>query len=152
MPGPAKTPATLKLLRGTFRRDRDGPRPSPHSEPQVELVAPDWLTPGQRASWDYLVGNMPLGMLKPMDRGILQIFCVAEDNFRQAVQKVAQYGAVVKHDGQPAISPFQRIADRQAAILLQASAALGIGPANRGSAAPKGVNPFDRNGRRPPAA
>jgi P27 family predicted phage terminase small subunit len=151
MPGPKKTAAVIKLLRGTHRRDRDGAPPSPQAEPKLDLIAPDWLTPGQRASWDYVVANMPPGTLRLIDRGILQVFCVAEDTYRQAVQKVAQYGAVIKHDGQPAISPYQRIADRQAAIVLQAGAALGIGPVNRGSAGSSGANPFSHNGR-PPAA
>jgi P27 family predicted phage terminase small subunit len=148
MPGPTKTPVSVKLLRGTYRADRDGRRPSPRAEPPVNLTAPDWFNEAQRESWDYVVSSMPLGALRLIDRGILQVFCVAEAAYTEAVQKVIQYGMVIKHDGQPVISPYQRIVDRQAAVLLRAGEMLGAG---RGSAGPGG-NAFANNGKRPHAA
>jgi len=151
MPGPKKTAAVIKLIRGTHRRDRDGPRPPLQAQAQINLVAPDWLSPMARESWDYVVANMPPGTLRLIDRGILQIFACAEATYREASMRVNELGAVVKLDGQAAISPFVRIRDKQATILLAAAVALGIGAANRGSAIPSGANPFSNNGR-PPAA
>lgn len=146
MPGPKRTAPVIKLFRGTYRRDRDGPLPPSADQAPVDLVAPDWFSPSQAACWRHVVANMPGGTLRLIDAGILTVYVVAADLHQQAAQEVQEHGAVVKLGAQPAMSPYQRICDRQAAIVLQAAAALGIG---RGAASPSSNN-FSHNGRRPP--
>lgn len=145
MPGPKRTAPVIKLLRGTHRRDRDGARPAQQIDEPVNLVAPDWLTSSQREVWAFVVANTAPGVLRLIDAGVLAVYAVACDLHKQAAEKVNTEGAVT--DG--AVSAYQRICDKQATVVLQAAAALGIG---RSAKASSGVNPFEHNGRRPPAA
>jgi P27 family predicted phage terminase small subunit len=130
-------PALLKVITGSKRLP-----PHPEPDPPGDLrEAPSWLTPSQREGWDYAIENAPRGLLKRLDRSILAIWVIAEDLHRQAAQKVAEHGMLIKTDAGPTQSPFMHVLNKQSLIMMKAAATLGIGPASRaGIAAAPGPN------------
>src|SRR5262249_37175962 len=129
MPTP-RVPTHLKLIRGN-----PGKRPLNKREPQPKGLlseAPDWLTPDQKAGWDYALTHAPLGLLRKLDRSILAVWVVAESLHAEANQKVRALGLIVKAPGgAPIQNPFLPIINKQALIMLRAANELGFSPAAR---------------------
>ncbi len=95
--------------------------------------APGWLTAGQLDGWAYAIEHAPHGLLKRLDRAILTIWVIAEDTHRQAAEKLAQHGLLVKTpiSGLPIQSPYLPIVNKQAQIMLKAAAEMGFTPSSR---------------------
>jgi P27 family predicted phage terminase small subunit len=73
MPTPKK-PTRLKVIEGTFRRDRLPVRePSPAG---LLGIAPEYFTDQQRALWDRCREESPPGLLTACDRGIFEGYVV----------------------------------------------------------------------------
>ena len=138
MSGRPRKPTALHKLEGTYRasvRKRRALEP----QPQGDLaVPPEWLTPGQRESWDYAIANAPKGLLKRLDRGVLELWVTAEDRFRTAETMLRlfneepgrlPYLMLTPHGWRP--SPYLDIARDAARQMLQASDRLGFSPAAR---------------------
>jgi P27 family predicted phage terminase small subunit len=126
-------PTALHNLQGTLRPARHAARAA---EPQVVgklKEAPDWFSPSQRQAWDYALEHAPAGVLGRIDRGVLTVWVVAEDLHRQAVEKVAVGGLIVRspQKGEPIQNPYLPVVNKQAMIMLKAAAELGFSPAAR---------------------
>ena len=81
---------------------------------------------------EYAIEHAPPGLLKRIDRGVMVVWVCAEDTHREATQKTAQIGMLIKTpEGAAAQSPYMRIAARQGEIMLRAAALLGFSPASR---------------------
>ena len=116
---------------------------------------PEWMTDTQKAGWRYAIENSPHGLLKRLDRSVLVVWVVAEDLHRDAAEKVAKFGSVIKSPGTgaPVASPYLAILNKQALIMLKAASEMGFTPVSRsrvkaengGAAA---GNPFDQFGER----
>lgn len=161
MKGRKPRPTHLRVLDGN-----PGKRPLNKAEPVAPgslREPPDWLTEGQKESWRYALEHAPLGVLGKIDRGLLAVWVVAEDLHRDAAQKVAKFGSVVKvgadKDGKGGTmqqSPYLPIVNRQAQIMVKTAAELGFTPVARtrigagdgGSSVEKG-NRFAGHGVRP---
>ena len=62
MPGRKRKPTALKVLEGTFRKDRANLKePKPTGD---LLKAPAHFNKKQQAVWDYAIDNAPKGLLK----------------------------------------------------------------------------------------
>lgn len=140
-------PTFLKVISGN-----PGKRPLNDSEPQPvgDLQdAPDWMTETQRAGWRYAIESAPSGLLKRLDRSALTVWVVAEDLHRDAAEKVAKYGAIIKapNTGVPLQSPFVAVLNKQAQLMLKAAAELGFTPSSRSRVKtekrPASTNPFE---------
>ena len=93
---------------------------------------PEWLSTSQKAGWEYAITRAPKGLLKLIDSAIMTIWVVAEDIHRQASEKLAREGLTVKSvNGYQIQSPYLPIMNRQAVLMIKASAALGFDPASR---------------------
>jgi P27 family predicted phage terminase small subunit len=94
---------------------------------------PEWLTPSQKAGWNYAVENAPRGLLKKLDQSVLVAWVVAEDLHRQATTMVARFGLLTKapNTGQPMQSPYLPVLNKQALIMLRAAEQLGFSPVSR---------------------
>ena len=74
MPGPPKKPTQLKILQGTFRKDRE-----PENEPEPEKIEeeinpPSHLSWMAKKKWKELVPELiELGLLTNIDLGALEI-------------------------------------------------------------------------------
>jgi P27 family predicted phage terminase small subunit len=148
--GRKRVPNVLKMIRGKPSKRPLWPEPVAKGELQEP---PDWLTESQKEGWRYAIDNAPCGLLKRIDSSALTIWVIAEDCHRQASQKVAEYGMLIKtpNTGEPQQSPYMPIMNRQAIIMMRAAQALGFSPSARPAIeAPPSSNAFDHNGRRPP--
>ena len=131
MRGRKPKPTFLKLLDGNAgRRPLNADEPAPQGDLSD---APDWLSDSQKIGWQYAIDHAPASLLKRLDRSMLTVWVVAEDNHREAAEKVAKYGQVIKApvSGQPMQSPYLGIMNRQAQIMMKAASELGFSPASR---------------------
>jgi P27 family predicted phage terminase small subunit len=113
-----------------------GKRPLNVDEPQPvgDLIEPpEWMSESQKDGWRYAIENAPQGLLKKLDRGVFQVWVIAEDAHREAAIKVAQYGQVIKAPitGTPMQSPYMAIQNKQAQVMMKAASELGFSPTSR---------------------
>lgn len=130
MVGRKPKPTRLKVVQGTFRKDRasaNEPRPSGDLSD-----APERLTETQREVWRYAIEHAPKGLLKMLDLSMLEIWVVACVFHREAAQKVAATGQVIKSpSGYPVMNPYMANMNKQAQIMMKAAAEMGFTPASR---------------------
>ena len=149
MRGRKQKPSALKILQGTARACRlNENEPRPHGD---LVEAPEHFTLEQRAIWDYAIANAPRGLLKRLDLSVLEVWAVACAAHREAVQKLARTGQVIKSpSGYPIVNPFMSNMNRQAQIMLKAAEQLGFSPASRPrvhvDAEAEKTNPFESFG------
>jgi P27 family predicted phage terminase small subunit len=130
-------PTALHRLHNTGRaRTRSRRRQEP--QPAGDLnAAPDWFNETQRASWDYAISNCPAGLLKLLDRGVLVLWCEAEDRHRLATMTQNELnrrnGApfLVKSPLGMVMSPYVEVIDRAAKTMFKAESEMGFSPASR---------------------
>lgn len=131
MRGRKPKPTWLKVVGGN-----PGKRPLNEDEPIAtgDLAAPpDWLTETQRQVWVEAVNNAPPGLLRGIDESVFLVWVVAKDLHRDASEKIAKYGAVIKSpaNGTAMQSPFVSVLNRQAQIMLKAASEMGFSPSSR---------------------
>jgi hypothetical protein len=133
--GPAKTSVEIHKLRGTYRRDRHGPRAAaappvaadraeklqpgipPHEVP-LSPEPPAWLPPGAAAAYRDAVTHAPMGVLLAIDRDIMVVWACAADILRQALRDVAGCDLGTS-DGLKKADCHMKTADRQSRLLRQ---------------------------------
>jgi P27 family predicted phage terminase small subunit len=134
-------PTYLKLLSGNAGR-----RPINDAEPIPEgdlVAAPEWMTEEQRKVWDVAIADAPPGLLRRLDASILVVWVIAKDLHRDASEKIARYGAVIKAPGSgiPMQSPYVGVLNRQAQIMLKAASEMGFSPSSRSRVKVEGRKP-----------
>ena len=135
--GKPTVPTSLKRLRGTVEASR---RNQYEPQPEIDLAnePPGWFSAEQAASFRYAMTHAPRGLLKAIDRGVLEAWCTAESRHRVAAQTQARLDAGKDwpmlqpgKDGRPMISPYVTIQERSELIMLRCADALGFTPASR---------------------
>mgnify|MGYP001045526094 FL=1 len=130
MRGRKPKPTEMKVLQGTFRKDRANPH-----EPKPDGVlsqAPKHLTAEQAAIWDEAIAQAPAGMLKPNDWSVLAVWVVAAHTHMVAAEKVRTMGQLVKApSGYPIQNPYLSSMNKQASIMMKAASELGFTPVAR---------------------
>jgi P27 family predicted phage terminase small subunit len=138
--GPLPKPTALAMLHGTFNATRHGRDRAGEPLPVGDLSSldvPEFFTDGQRASWDYVMAHAPRGLLKRIDKGVLALWCEAEDRWRVAVEQQAKLDAgspmplLAKGKNGPYPSPYLRIIRHAGEQMMQAARELGFTPAAR---------------------
>jgi len=136
--GRPRKPTALHKLHGTVRANRQPPPYEPQPETDLDVVPPDFLTPNQKAGWAYAMRYAPRGLLKALDRAVLVTWVEAEDRHRTAMMTQArldignQLPLLTKNkDGTAAASPYLKIMNHAALIMLRCGAELGFSPASR---------------------
>lgn len=111
---------------------------------------PHWLTDRQKEVWRYALETAPAGLLKNLDGSIFTVWVVASDAHREAAEKVAQFGMMVKSPGAgvPMQSPYLSMMNKQAQIMMKSASEMGFTPSSRSRVKierPKrpGANPFE---------
>jgi P27 family predicted phage terminase small subunit len=130
-PGPPKTPTNLKLIRGTYRRDRAAAN---EPEPEVAIPEPpDSLSPEAREEWDRISEELAmLGLLTRIDRVALAIYCEMWADFTEASLKIREHGKVIRtKSGNVVENPYYSIRKRSAEILRGYLTEFGMTPASR---------------------
>lgn len=136
--GRPRKPTALHKLHGTDRADRSTLPYEPQPETDLEVVPPDFLTPSQKAGWAYVMRYAPRGLLKALDRSVLVTWVEAEDRHRTAMMTQArldlgnQLPLLTKNkDGTATASPYLKIMNHAALIMLRCGSELGFSPASR---------------------
>lgn len=128
--GRKRKPSSLKLVQGTYRKDRAIPN---EPMPKGDLMeSPSHLNDEQREVWEYAIANAPKGLLKRLDRSVLEVWVRAYVFYREAADKVLVAGQVIKTpNGYPVMNPYMANMNKQAQIMLKAASEMGFTPASR---------------------
>lgn len=148
MRGRKPKPTQLHKLQGTLNATRHHPRgEEPEADGALGSTPPAWMTATQRAAWRYAIRHAPKGVMRQIDRGILAVWVVAEDQHRTAAAAQAELDRNTKlplltrnTDGTPGISPYVSVMNRAAAQMLKAASELGFSPAARPRLASAGLS------------
>lgn len=118
----------------------------------VEKTAPEQptgLTEEELKTWDELLLEAPEQVKRELNKIVFEALVRATCQYREAARNVAKYGAVIKSpSGYPIQSPYVSIQNKQAGLIRQLSAELGLTLASRlrvktsGKRSTKG-NPFE---------
>jgi P27 family predicted phage terminase small subunit len=148
--GPPKKPTKLKLLQGTFRKDR-APGNEPKPEPAIPPV-PEQLSPQAKVEWTRISKELStLGLLTRIDRAALAAYCEAWSDWLDASQRCrtkagkdlkviktgerVKYGAdgkVIERSGGNFIeNPYYSIKKRSAELMHKFLTEFGMTPAAR---------------------
>jgi P27 family predicted phage terminase small subunit len=139
MRGRKPKPTGLHKLQGTLNVTRHkGRTREPEAEGDLLATPPAWMTASQQAGWRHAVAHAPRGVMRQVDRGVLAIWVVAEDQHRTASVMQAELDQTTRlllltknKDGTPGVSPYVTISHRAAATMLKAGSELGFSPAAR---------------------
>lgn len=130
MAGRKKKPVELKMIEGTYRKDRDNPL-----APKVtgDLVSPPtYFSKAQSDVWKYAIENAPKGLLKKLDISILEIWVTAYVTYRESYAMVQEMGQVINSpSGYPLVNPYLSNMNKQATIMMKAASELGFTPTSR---------------------
>ena len=128
--GPTKKPAELKLLEGTFRKDRDtmGPRPRP-----LKPKYPSWLPRLAKLHWNkYAPILESLGLLTEIDGDEFARYCLYTVRARQAEEDIERRGLLVEGEkGGLVKNPSCQLARDYGAAASKLAAKFGLNPADR---------------------
>lgn len=143
--GPAPTPSNLKVLRGTFRKDR-----AADNEPKPEVKAPScptWLHREAKREWRRIVKHLvKLGLVTELDRAALAAYCQAYADWWKMEKRVEEVGEVqVTKSGYAAQRPEVSMRDKAWERMLKAAKEFGFTPSSRSrvSAADTGTQTDD---------
>lgn len=132
MRGRKPTPTALKRLHGAEPRRINRDEPIPRSGLPL---CPQHFTPEQAELWNYALMNAPPGMVKSLDVGLLEAWCVACSIHRAATEELAREGAVtvsgIKDPDRKVAAPQIGIINRTAAVMSRLASDLGFSPAAR---------------------
>jgi P27 family predicted phage terminase small subunit len=154
--GPPKKPTRLKLIQGTFRKDRAIPN---EVKPAVASpVVPGHLSDEAKVEWGRLSQELEcLGLLSRIDRAALAAYCECWSDWveacRMCATKDGQDRKVIKTvAGNFIENPYYSIKKRAAELMHKFLTEFGMTPASRSriNAMPKDggakANPFSRLG------
>jgi P27 family predicted phage terminase small subunit len=138
MRGRKPVPSPVLRTRGTFRRARHDGRAVEPLAPGDLRKPPLHLTESQRELWLFAVANAPANILRSVDYGVLSAYVVALDHHKQATELQARIdqGAALPllskaKDGTPIPSPYLRVIQRAADVVLRCASELGFTPIAR---------------------
>ena len=135
MKGRKPRPTHLRLVSGTLK-----PRDSKRSEPKPSgdlFAPPPGLSARQKIIWADAIASAPRGLLKMIDGPLLHIWVIASDSHERAARELLKTTKQRKpllsraRNGRLSASPYLRIMDTQAAIMLRVAGELGFSPAAR---------------------
>ena len=118
-------------------------------EPKIagRLTAPKTLSKAAKVVWKNLVGAMPLGVYEKTDAALLAAYCEQVAAHDEAIAKIAELGSMVTgSQGQLVVSPWAKMRNESARLIVTLGAKLGLSPVDRANvnAPTQGVeiNPF----------
>jgi P27 family predicted phage terminase small subunit len=92
---------------------------------------PQWLDAEARAEWRRITKRLDtdLGILSPLDRGVLALYCDAWSRLVKTTRKIRSDGETVKgYRGSRVKHPAWQVYRETAALLMQLAKELGISP------------------------
>jgi P27 family predicted phage terminase small subunit len=131
--GRPRKPTALKVLHGTFRKDRAPkrePKPKAGTKPPT---APSYLGALARAEWRRLAPRLhKLGLLTEVDRSKFAMYCQAYARWQEAEKVITDQGMTfMTEKGYVVQRPEVAIALKQAKMAKELGAEFGLDPAAR---------------------
>ena len=141
-----RTPTATKILRGTFRKDRNPNEPQP--EPPEDLKAPEWLDDYAQECWNkYVPRLVAIGILTSLDVLLFSGVCERWSLYRRAIDDTKTSLTHLTESNDECSKPQGAIAKAAFDQFRQGMAEFGCSPASRGKVkAVKRVedDPFER--------
>ena len=119
-------PTKLKLIQGTFRKDRANLN---EPEPEVKIPSPpDFLNADALQEWGRMSEKLyQLGMLAEIDRGLFAAYCQAFGRWAEAERLIKEKGIIIKTTAGNIIqSPVVGIANKAMKAMIDAASVMGI--------------------------
>lgn len=111
---------------GTPQRDRvNYAEPMPATN--IEDEGPEWFTPQQKADWKFVRAAAPAGLLKQLDRGMLEAWVVTSDICRRAAMGLVQCPNLQRKKAQECLAILRQFTPIKRALATE----LGFSPAAR---------------------
>ena len=135
MRGRKPTPTRLKLLRGEKRPSRLN-KNEPKPDPAIP-DCPDQLDDVSRREWKRVAAELyKLGLLTPLDRAALAVYCSSWALWRGACEELKTGSAVINvrdtnGNLRPRTSPWVAVRDSAAKRMLEAAREFGMSPSAR---------------------
>lgn len=130
MRGRKPKPTFLKLITGN-----PGKRPLNENEPRPRLALPSvppHLTDEAKVEWGRVANELyDLGMLTHLDRAVLASYCQYYASWCKYTEASERAPLVKGSKGQPALSPYVKLANQAYQNMLKAAVELGITPSAR---------------------
>lgn len=125
-------PTTIAFLSGDpGRRRRYQTEPAP---PDAPPVAPDFLDAIAKAEWDHTTAILKeMGLLSKADQSALACYCEAWSRYRNAVEQLNKFGAVILSPNKkyPMPSPWHSIMKSALKDIIAFSDRFGLTPSAR---------------------
>jgi len=130
--GRPRKPTSLKLVEGSRdRRPLELQAAEPRPDGEVG-EAPDHFTARQRKVWERIVHAAPWGLLKALDRYVLEQFVMAVSRIEEANERYRDGPMLIKTaSGIVVENPLLRIIRQQAMLVRAFAGELGFSPASR---------------------
>ena len=129
--GPPPKPTKLKLLSGTWRKDRATPG---EPTPKIEVPSPpSHLDAEARSEWKRISVDLArLGLVAKIDRAMLALYCQTWSRWVEAERELKRGGLTVSSpNGYNIPSPYVSIATTAAKDLRGLASEFGMSPASR---------------------
>ena len=133
MRGRKPVPTTLKVLRGNpGKRALPAKEPTPPAVDETHLP-PAWLDDTAKTEWRRIAPMLARnGLLTEMDLDALTAYCHAWCVWKDANQKIRQFGMVIKaQNGFPMASPYLPIANKAMVTMKGLMTEFGMTPSAR---------------------
>lgn len=129
--GPAPKPSALKLIQGTYRKDR-----AAHNEPTPDVsipTCPSFLKPAAKREWRRITKELEaLGLISQIDRAVLAVYCQAYATWQEMEKIIERDGAVQSTStGYLAQHPAVSMRDKAIEQMMKAAAQFGFTPSSR---------------------
>jgi len=138
MPGRPPTPVSVLRVRGTFQPSRHANRTTPPEACGEIGDPPAHFTEAQKKIWLDAVRDAPQGVLRHIDREILTVWVEAVDRHRKAMIAQSRVDQDSEHPlltrdsrGGLIASPYLRIMNQAADLVLRFGAEMGFSPTSR---------------------
>jgi len=136
-PGRPRKPMHLKILAGTYRKDRAKPAPgrgpTAPTTPPARMAPPAGIGTAAKREWRRIVSILhEMGTLSTADRAILAAYCQTWQRWLECEACIEEHGATFQTpQGQLCPRPEVGMAVRHAAMLRRFASDLGLSPAAR---------------------
>lgn len=130
---PPKKPTKLRILEGNRSR-----RPLPKNEVQPSTSSstarpPSYLKGVARTEWKRVATELlDKGLLTDVDRAVLEAYCTTYANYREALDKVNELGAIqVTQTGYQQLSGWMSVLSKCRQDLVRYASQFGMSPSSR---------------------
>lgn len=137
MAGRKKKPTNLKVVHGTFRKDRDNPN-EPKPDPVKKVPpAPSWLDEEGRKEWKRVAKELfNMGLLTPVDMTALEAYCSVYSRWKKSEEDIDKNGLTFTYVNREGVemkrkNPSIGIADESMKLMRSFLSEFGMTPSSR---------------------